>query len=484
MLYPLPHGATRSVLCGGLRAVLCGLLLAMAGCAADVYQNKPAIDVATGKPTIGHGGYRVTDMPRKGLSGLLMMMTFSGGGKRSSAFSYGVLRGLRDIPIRIDGQERRLLDEVDGIASVSGGSFTAAYYALHRDDMFRNFESDFLKQDIESYLWGLYLLPWRWGWMVDPYFGTSDAMQEIYDDLMFHGATFGDLIRKGPPVIWIGATDIGYGRVFTFRQDGFDLICSDLGQFSLARAVAASNALPILLSPITIENHADKCGGRRPAWLDFKFGDGDSDTQARRRLLVNAVKDYLDVKRTPYIHLSDGGIVDNLALRSFINTVIAIEDDERAFRAFGAEKIRRVLVITADGEAAQDTRMARNRIVTGLGQIINAVTGSQIDNYNFETLNLVPLKVQELVDRIKQGRCRIGPVIDGHRCDDVAGYFVHLSLSGIGDPAVRERLQRIPTGLTISDEDIDALVAAGEAQVKASPAIAAVVNAFGEGPTK
>ena len=37
--------------------------------------------------------------------------------------------------------------------------------------------------------------------------------------------------------------------------------------------------------------------------------------------------------------------------------------------------------------------------------------------------------------------------IDGYRCDDVVSNVVHFSLSGVADPATRNRLQAIPTGL-------------------------------------
>lgn len=55
---------------------------------------------------------------------LLLLLTFSGGGTRAAAFSYGVLEALADTKISINGKERRLLDEVDGISSVSGGVYT------------------------------------------------------------------------------------------------------------------------------------------------------------------------------------------------------------------------------------------------------------------------------------------------------------------------------------------------------------------------
>jgi len=71
-----------------------------------------------------------TNKPKRS-DDLTLMMTFSGGGTRSSALSYGVLQHLRDTNITINGQKRRLLDEIDLISSVSGGSFTSAYYGLN-----------------------------------------------------------------------------------------------------------------------------------------------------------------------------------------------------------------------------------------------------------------------------------------------------------------------------------------------------------------
>ena len=50
------------------------------------------------------------------------------------------MQELRDTVVERDGQTFRLLDDVDTISSVSGGSFTAAYYGLYRDRLFEDFE--------------------------------------------------------------------------------------------------------------------------------------------------------------------------------------------------------------------------------------------------------------------------------------------------------------------------------------------------------
>ena len=92
-------------------------------------------------------GYRGKFMGRPGNSeNLLLYLTFSGGGTRAAALSYGVLEVLKKTGITIDGERRNLLDEIDAISAVSGGSFTAGYYGLFRDRIFEDFESKFLKK--------------------------------------------------------------------------------------------------------------------------------------------------------------------------------------------------------------------------------------------------------------------------------------------------------------------------------------------------
>jgi len=87
---------------------------------------------------------------------ILMMLAFSSGGTRASALSYGVLKSLAKISLPnkqpSDSSRnipaRRMLDEVDFISSVSGGSFTSAYYGLYGDRIFMDFKERFLKRDI------------------------------------------------------------------------------------------------------------------------------------------------------------------------------------------------------------------------------------------------------------------------------------------------------------------------------------------------
>ena len=82
----------------------------------------------------------------------LFVLSFSGGGTRAAAFSYGVLEELRRTEVVVDGQHRRLIDEVDTITGVSGGSFTALAYALYGDRLFSEYEERFLKRNVQGAL--------------------------------------------------------------------------------------------------------------------------------------------------------------------------------------------------------------------------------------------------------------------------------------------------------------------------------------------
>lgn len=444
-------------------------LLVLLGCAgADRLPNPP---LARGARNAGYGLAEIN--ASGGRPDLLVFVAFSGGGKRSAAFGHGVLRGMRDVPVNLGGPPSNLLAEVDQVAGVSGGSFTAAHYALYHEASFETFPGEFLYRDIAAYVWGTYVLPWQWGWLVDPGVGTNDRMAGVYDDLMFHGATFRDLVARGRPRLSINATDLATGSAFPFLPHSFDVICSDLGRFSLARAVAASNGFPLLFTPITLANHR---GPRCDAPLPVNLSVMPMLAEYNRRRLLEVVARMADPDRTPWVHLLDGGISDNLALRATLNFAILGGTEEPEFAAL-IRPVRRLLMISVDGQSATDPALSRQRMVNGLVQIFDAVSGGQIDNYNLETLAVAATEVERMTERQRENRCRHAPVIDGHPCGDVAGLLVHVSLADVPDAALRARLRRVPTGLTLPREDVDMLVAAGETVIRSNREIAAFLGA-------
>ena len=460
-------------------------LVLLAACTGvPVRMNQPLPDGPDGRPDFAsnYGPSRLLadhDMQNgeraRGESDLLVFLAFSGGGKRSSAFAHGALHGLRDIVVAPPGRPRwTLLDDVDFIAGVSGGSFTAAHYGLYRERHFDSFERDFLNRDIDVYLYRTYIYPWNWGWLVNPSVGSNDYMAEVYDRLLFHGATYADLLRRGPPVISVNATDYVNGMVFPFLSTSFGALCSDLNSFRLARAVAASAAFPFLFSPVTLENHAASCRGLRPPDGLPNGTNGESGPLSRRAALVRAANAYADPERTRWIHLMDGGLADNLALRGILQLFIALDDDHALIQEL-ARRTRRILVISVDGQAAVDQRLSQRQSISGVRQILNATYYTQVDAYNFETRVLMTNEVQTLARRFARIRCRDARRRRDSACDDVAGSFVHVSLADIAEEETRVRLQSTETGVSLSARDTTDLVAQGAQVIRDNPEIRRLV---------
>ena len=131
---------------------------AIGGCASrPVNERITQVD-----PQSGYRPYLLIPKRKNNDLHTLFVMSFSGGGTRAAAFSYGVLEELRRTEIVMNGQRRRLIDEVDVMIGVSGGSFTALSYALYGERLFDEYEQRFLRRDVEGELLSRALNPFNW----------------------------------------------------------------------------------------------------------------------------------------------------------------------------------------------------------------------------------------------------------------------------------------------------------------------------------
>jgi NTE family protein len=204
---------------------------------------------------------------------LAVLLAFSGGGTRASAFAYGALKELAATELTTKKGSRPLLQEVDAISSVSGGSFTSAYYGLHGEKIFTEFESRFLRRNVEGALFRKLFNPLNWARLLSRAYGRGDLAAAYYDEAIFEGATFADFQRPDAPMIIINATDLATGNRIPFSKGTFGLLCADLSTYPVSRAVAASSAVPVIFSPIILENFAGSCNYQPPAWLQDTHKD-------------------------------------------------------------------------------------------------------------------------------------------------------------------------------------------------------------------
>jgi len=297
----------------------------------------------------GAPGYRFGEATRPGQSDdLLVILAFSGGGTRAAALGYGVLEELRRTEVTVNGVKRRLIDEVDVISAVSGGTFPATYYALRGEKTFEEFEAKVLSRNFESELVWRILTPTNWFRLPSGTFGKSDLFAELYDETVFDHATFADLKRANGPLVIINGTDITIGARFSFTQDQFDAICGDLSKVTLGRAIATSTALPPLLTPISFENRGGTCGAKPPAWQTAaEAAAAGSETPGRALLRARALQSYADPAR-PYVHVFDGGLSENLGLAELVRAleILKVSPNETELAAF--RRARKVVVIAVN----------------------------------------------------------------------------------------------------------------------------------------
>ena len=412
----------------------------LAGCATYAsIDNRPLTSAAAAAP--GYGMTRRVEHGRR--DDITLALAFSGGGSRAAALAYGVLLELRDTRIGA-GHERRLLDEVDAISAVSGGSFTAAYYGLHGEATFRDFEPAFLRRDLTADVLQRILNPLRWFTSE----GRSAAAATLYDNTIFKGATFADLQRRGGPLIVINASDLESGTRFAFLQEHFDLLCSDLQDYPLADAVAASSAVPVLFEPMVLENHA----GCTPPALPQAAADAPQLQQ-----VIEGLRGYADKRQRHYIHLADGGLTDNLGLRAFQET-IDLTGGLRAFlRKIDREPNGHVIILSVDASGNAAAGLGLGLRAPSMLQAIDVMSDVQLHRYNAATLEQLHQSLQGWADEVSTPQRKVQP------------WLLTVALRDVADPAERARLTKVPTSFGLNAEQVDALVAAGRSLLRGNP---------------
>lgn len=244
-------------------------------------------------------------------------LALSGGGYRAAAFHIGALRALHKLG---------LLDKVDVISSVSGGSIIAAYYGLHNGS-YDSFEKDFSEKiqkgvltwslinlfvilavvGIVSWIfggWGFFgalVLLWFAWYKVVP---VSSIIAWEYDKLFFCGKKLSDLPKE--PLVTINATDYPTVSQFTFSREMMYNYYYGIGAFyheryPVSKAVMASSCVPFAFCPIRISRTfwTGKMKRHEPPML---LDGGLYDNQG-----THVLTDKMSPYKCTYIIVSDAG---------------------------------------------------------------------------------------------------------------------------------------------------------------------------------
>jgi NTE family protein len=196
-------------------------------------------------------------------------LALSGGGFRAAAFHLGTFRKLKELG---------LLDKIDLLTCVSGGSIAGGFLAANWN------EPDVLGR-LEEYLGTRSIaVSSVLGGILDLFESRLDKLADTYDRDLFDKKPLDHL--KAGPRIYFNSTNLSTGNMFFFVAGGngpsemgeWELGAQPAGTTRISRAVAASSAFPPVFPPLRIDGDVYPATG------------------------------------VDYVTLSDGGVYDNLGV--------------------------------------------------------------------------------------------------------------------------------------------------------------------------
>lgn len=384
---------------------------------------------------------------------LFFVMTLSGGGTRAAAMAYGAMEALNNVEIPVAAVLPRisptntashpLLKEVDIISSVSGGSFTSAYYGLYEDRLFEDFKDRFLYRNVQSAIIWRVLNPINWGKFLTTGFGRSNMAADYYDKILFDDTTFADILANDGPLLMIQATDIIDGYTFTFTPYFFSMICSDLREIPVSFAVTASSSFPGAFNGMSLYNYGGTCGNKPSPWVNAAFAKNDPLDSSYR--LAKRDLAYRDSEKKKYVHLYDGGVSDNLGLRSPFSSIVQMGKEKGVLKEVGLDKTKRIVFIIVN---AQISKSKDNIILSHLpntprtGRSLGAAMTTIMNSGNFDTLFMFTEYLKNVEK--KGAKTEI--------------YTIHLSFDSLKDPEERMFFENVSTALALPEETVDKLI--------------------------
>jgi NTE family protein len=501
-------------------------LVAALGLAACAHTTNQALcDPAAARPPCDYSpnhGYRFNPAKNPDRT-TLMFLTFSGGGIRAAALAYGTLLALSEL----DGanpDSKSLLDDVDLVSSVSGGSVTAAWLALKG-------RAGLHDPDFEKFLHngGTEALAWRGlnpaalvGYAVTNY-QRSDVLADYFADRLFGKSTDYRAVKKqyetaNQPFVVLNATDFGHGSVFPFTQNRFDLLCSDLNSYRLSDAVAASANFPVVFSPIGLKNFNRDPGCPAPGLHANPYGPGPWIESYRKRydrddsssgpittprsnglLAVRTARDAIDYfdparnQKEAYVHLLDGGLVDNLGVLS----TLLLEDEAACSpglfqrlarpRPDGYARFKEILYIVVNARTRKRSPMNAGVYPPDMFSSLFGVIDTSLDATINGTQNYLTAELQAMLRwvpysndlpmplspkkncRLEIDAARTANAVDkneandlnlhlGSLNDDVRARIVTIDFEMIPDPKCRDAYWKLDTSWGLDSKTIDQLM--------------------------
>jgi NTE family protein len=452
----------------------CALLIACAQVHNDPI-NQPLLPGAAPSAELGRGVETYYD-------DTVIALSFSGGGTRAAAFSYGVLTALDQTPT--PNRSTSLLDRVDFVTGVSGGSVLAAYYGLKKRKALADFKERFLLRNAEEALTTeISLINIARGLQG----GINDATQFPHwlDENLFDYATYKSLLFQRRPLVWINASDVYNRTPFVFGRVIFGALCSDLANYPISLAVAASAAVPVVFAPIVIQGFPGGCSVPLPDWV--QRARNREDAPPLLKLFANALERYHSGE-VKFVKLLDGGLVDNYGLAGLTIARLASDTPYGPLEPEEGVKLRRMLFLVADAGRAPSGAWAQTVAGPSGVTLITAASDTATESGAVGSYSAFQDTMNEWQQALVNWRCKLSAADrrrfgapSGWNCRDVKFFVGRVAFDQL-DPQRRVALNAIETRFVLPPQQVDMLIDAGRDALKANGTFRSFLGSLGRAP--
>ena len=423
-------------------------VLLLSACNSMLFQPVETISQIT-----PNQGYRAKNIIEKHQDGDLIILMLSGGGSRAAALGYGVLEQFKQTKIGTNPFKESLLDNIDLVFGVSGGSVLATYFSLEGKYVVPKFEDKFLKTDFQSQLTSQIFSFSNLPKLTSDQYGRGDLLQEQLNLALYKGKTFGYLAnhRRGPFVI-VSATDMSLGQKVIFTQEFFDGLCLNLSDVEVARAVASSSSVPLIFSPLTFNNNGGRCNYRPPEITKMVTAI-TANTQKSKNVeeMRETLASYQDSQKRPFLHLVDGGLTDNLGLSAFTDSYDLI-GKEGLYKTALATKLKRIVIISVNAQNEVTSEIDQSANIPQTRDVVNTIVNVPIDRNTQTTLR----RFRELAD--EWNKMMLKQPADKR----VELHFVSIGLKDLPESPLKQEVLNINTSFYLPNKDINKLKQAAQ----------------------
>ncbi len=409
----------------------------------------------------------------------LIVLTFSGGGTRAAAYSFGVLRGLDRFEVPTSQGSRPLLDQVDFVSGVSGGSITAAYFGLKKRATLQDFRERYLLRNVESEALSTSFTPGNLVRGLSGGVNDANNFPRWLNQNLFDGATFSAYAAQQRPRVLINAADIFNRTPFVFSPTAFSVMCSDLNKYPISDAVASSAAVPIAFAPIVIESYAGKCQAPLPEWAIKARNNPNSPPLLRSMAAALASYHNGSVR---YVKLLDGGLVDNYGLSGFTIARLSADTPFEPLTPHQAVKLRRALFLVVDaGRAAVGDWVNTLEGPRGV-DLVSAAADTAIDASVRASYTAFEQTMEEWRQQMVRWRCGLSAaqrtqygVPARWNCRDLQFHIGRVGFDQLGQQRA-DYLNKVKTSLQLPPDQVDEVIQAGDETVTNNDVVRRFLN--------